>query len=240
MFRFKQFSINQDQCGMKISSVATVLGGLIEKQNAETILDIGTGTGLLSLMLAQRITAHITAIEIDTAAANQAKQNFLNSPWRNRLSLIEADILTLLPEKSQDAFPRSSFDLIVCNPPFFQKKVTSTNPQRNLARHTETLTPEALAQIGQALLADEGEYWLLIATETLGDYCAAFQSQGFFLTLQYDIKDNPKTDKTTCNILRFQKTVASTLPPISFYLRDSAHQHSPQVRALLKEYLIVF
>lgn len=107
---------------MKISSVATVLGSVAEVETAKSVLDIGTGTGLLSLMIAQRSEAQIIAVEIDTEAATQAKENFEGSPWTDRLSVVEADIVFLLEENKTEAFPVFPFECIVCNPPFFQQK----------------------------------------------------------------------------------------------------------------------
>lgn len=225
---------------MKIASVSTVFGAVIEAESARTILDIGTGTGLLSLMLAQRSQARIVAVEIDTEAAVQAKENFESSPWLDRISVVESDIAILMKENKTDLFPVFPFDCIVCNPPFFQKKHPSPHPQRNQARHTESLTPELLAETAKAWLTGEGTMWLLIAYETTPEYCSIMTQNDLFPVVRYEIKDNPSSTGISCSILQCSRFPVRDSPPVTIYLRDSANQHSPQVRMLLKEYLIIF
>ncbi|MDJ1494422.1 methyltransferase [Cytophagaceae bacterium DM2B3-1] len=155
-FQFKQFRINQDQCAMKVCTDSCVLGAYTAISTATRILDIGTGTGLLALMLAQRTDSPIDAVEIDEAATQQARENVKNSPWSHQIKVIQQDILqfsqtTLLP-----------YDLIVCNPPFFSNHLKRKHSTQNVAMHGEALQLPELAQVVSTLLASTGRFITLL------------------------------------------------------------------------------
>lgn len=155
-FKFKQFTIFQDQCAMKVCTDACIFGASIEVKDAKRILDIGTGTGLLSLMLAQRSEAEIVAVEIDENAFHQAKFNIEQSPWGSKISLFHTDIQTF--SKNSD----EKFDLVVSNPPFFQNHLKSYTNSKNKAKHNDTLTLEELASSINAVLSGNGEAIILL------------------------------------------------------------------------------
>lgn len=154
-FRFKQFEVAQSEGCMPVTTDACIFGATINLEKAKNILDIGTGTGLLSLMLAQRFTdGFFTAIDIDKESTRQADVNFKYSPWKNRLNTITADIRNWEPEITYDA--------IVCNPPFFDNQLPSESDEKRRARHTVTLNYETLINKIYTLLNNEGKCWLLI------------------------------------------------------------------------------
>ena len=154
-FRFKQFEVAQSKGCMPVTTDACIFGATIDLGNAKNILDIGTGTGLLSLMLAQRFPdGFFTAIDIDEESTRQANANFNNSPWKNRLNAMTADIRNREPEITYDA--------IVCNPPFFDNQLPSISDEKRRARHTVTLNYETLLKKIYSLLNNEGKCWLLI------------------------------------------------------------------------------
>lgn len=162
-FSFKQFTIQQDRCAMKVSTDACLFGAYIAELGRSrsvlprTILDIGTGTGLLSLMLAQKHPqAQITALELDEQAAIQAKENVFNSPWNERITVIRQDVLHW--NETED----SIFDLIICNPPFFNQHLLSEGEQRAMARHDNYLSLTHLNQIAEKHLTDQGMLALLL------------------------------------------------------------------------------
>ncbi|MGL5336395.1 MAG: tRNA1(Val) (adenine(37)-N6)-methyltransferase [Enterovibrio sp.] len=139
-FRFKQFVIEDTGCGMPVSTDAVLLGSWADANAPRTILDIGTGTGVLALMMAQRFsTAHITALEIDEGAWRCARQNAANSPWHTRLKILRQDARTWQTEQK--------FELIICNLPYFCTGERSLDPARAMARHTEALSHTDLLQI---------------------------------------------------------------------------------------------
>ena len=155
-FQFKQFRVDQGDCAMKVSTEACLFGAWIPTDGARRILDIGTGTGLLSLMLAQRSDAHVDAVELDELAANQAGDNFVKSNWSNRLNIFHQEIGSFVKGASH------TYDLIVSNPPFFKGSLKSEYEPRNLALHQSSgLDSKALVQVIDKLLTLDGRAYVL-------------------------------------------------------------------------------
>jgi len=132
-FACKQFRVDQDQCAMKVSTDAMILGAWTPLDQANYVADLGCGTGILSLMLAQRSRARITAIELDEAAGFQAARNFANSPWPHLFECVVADA------HHHAKLLEGQFDLVICNPPFFEGHVLSNDGRKNAARQLTTL-----------------------------------------------------------------------------------------------------
>ena len=132
-FTFKQFHINQDSCAMKVGTDGILLGAWADVKHCKNILDMGSGTGLLALMLAQRTkeNCQIRAVELDPIAAKQAQENINNSVWKNRIQLTQTDIQHFLQTTEQ------TFNLIVANPPYFEQGIACKNEERELARYTK-------------------------------------------------------------------------------------------------------
>jgi tRNA1Val (adenine37-N6)-methyltransferase len=157
-FNFKQFSVQQDLCSMKVGTDGVLLGSWTNTDNASRILDIGTGTGLIALMLAQRSNANITAVDAEANACEQAKINFDASPWTNRLQLVHSKI--------QDFHSDHLFDLIVSNPPYFSGYYSSENLSRDIARSADVLLPyEELISCAKKLLIANGRLSLILPAD---------------------------------------------------------------------------
>lgn len=158
-FRFKKFSIAQDRCAMKVGTDGVLLGAWADVANAENILDIGTGTGIIAIMLAQRTeNARIDAVEIDPEACSQAQYNIQKSPWPDRLRAIN-DAIQLYAETCD-----KSYDLIVSNPPFFSGGTFSDLQNRNLVRHTIKLPNGDLLSAARKLLTEKGKFCVILPT----------------------------------------------------------------------------
>ena len=164
-FDFKQFSVRQERCGMKVGTDGVLLGSWACNNAADlplSILDIGTGTGLIALFLAQRYpNSQITAIDIDPEAVSQARENFIASPFGNRLTAIESSLQELKTDKL--------FDAIVCNPPFFVDSLHCPDGKRTIARHAKTLTFAELARCSSQLLKEAGTLSVIIPSERKND-----------------------------------------------------------------------
>lgn len=154
-FQFKQFKVLQDKCAMKVCTDSCLFGAwILVNEQTTSILDIGTGTGLLSLMLAQKSKAKIDAIEINESAYLQATENFKNSAWSNKLSVFLGDVTTY-------QFP-IKYDLIVCNPPFYQNEMSSSAKEEKIAKHSLNLTlPHLLTSINNTL-NENGKFAILL------------------------------------------------------------------------------
>jgi len=158
VFQFKQFSVDQTGCAMKINTDGVLLGALTVAYEPKNILDIGTGTGVIALMLAQRfISAKIDAAEIDAIAAQTAGRNFENSPFASRLSVFPLGF-----EQYFQTHPEKKYDLIVSNPPFYLNSLTSPKEKKTLAKHTDDDFFEQLVTDVARQLSEDGLCWLVL------------------------------------------------------------------------------
>ncbi len=159
---------------MKVGTDSVLLGAWADITESRTVLDIGTGTGILALIAAQRNPeAQITAVEIDAAAAAQAEYNVKASPWKDRIRVINTDI------RSYDC--QGTFDAILCNPPYFTKSLHSPDASRNGARHDDTLSTDDLTGIADKLLTENGEMHLVLPADTFSTITGIVSRHGLQL-----------------------------------------------------------
>ena len=156
-FTFKQFHINHDRCAMKVGTDGILLGAWAPVEQARRVLDIGTGSGLIALMLAQRSRSdcHIDGVELDSDAVIQARENVAASPWADRVTITESAV---------QGYQAAPYDLIVSNPPYFVAGQSFSDPARAMARHTGALDSHALLAACDRLLAPNGEVALVLPT----------------------------------------------------------------------------
>lgn len=159
MFRFKQFTVKNELSAMKVGTDGVLLGAWADVAHSKHILDVGTGTGLIALMVAQRSFAAIDAIEIDSDAACEARENFINSPWAERLSVINGDFA------DSGTLAGRVYDTIISNPPYFVNSLNCPDEQRNKARHTSTLSYNVLIANIANLLATDGNVFLITPSD---------------------------------------------------------------------------
>lgn len=174
-FSFKQFTVHQDLCAMKVGTDGTLLGSWAQVPQAAStrVLDVGTGTGLIALMMAQRFPlALITAIDIDEGAVAQTRQNVALSPFGDRIEILHTQLQQLPLEHLYDA--------IVCNPPFFSDSLLCSDRQRTIARHSTTLTFSELTHIGSKLLTPHGELSVIIPFDYKNRFDTEAIIAGFF------------------------------------------------------------
>lgn len=186
-FTFKQFHVAHDRCGMKVGTDAVLLGAWTPVDSARRILDIGTGSGVIALMLAQRShpDTHIDAIEIDANASLQASENILASPWPDKV---------LVHHVSLQAYQSEPYDLIVSNPPYFGAGQSFSDPARATARHDGALSQHELLQSAARLLAPAGRLALVMPKEE-GERCCALAAQYGLHCLQIDrVRSTPSKE----------------------------------------------
>ncbi|MBP1640046.1 MAG: hypothetical protein H6Q17_1629 [Bacteroidetes bacterium] len=231
-FQFKQFTVWHDKCAMKVGTDGVLLGAWAGVEQAQSILDVGTGSGLIALMTAQRNpTATITAIDIEKSAVVQAKENFNRSPWANRL---------IARQTSLEEFALSenaTFDSIISNPPYFQQSLHSPDEKRTLARHSTHLTPEALLSHCAQLLSPNGAIHLIMPITEGNKLLAKMTDYHLFCVRQTFVCPIPNHDPKRILIslkLDFEPTRTSTLT-IETGIR---HQYSEDFIRLLQSFYL--
>ncbi|MFW0767501.1 tRNA(1)(Val) (adenine(37)-N(6))-methyltransferase TrmN [Trabulsiella odontotermitis] len=184
-FTFKQFFVAHDRCAMKVGTDGILLGAWAPIARVNRILDIGTGSGLLALMLAQRTDDHVAidAVELDDDAAAQAQENVAESPWSARVQVHHADIQQWLHQQTR------RYDLIVSNPPYYEQGVECATPQREQARYTTSLDHTALLNCAAEAITEEG-FFCLVLPESIGTaFTEKALSLGWNLRLRTDIAE---------------------------------------------------
>jgi tRNA1Val (adenine37-N6)-methyltransferase len=158
-FQFKQFTVNHDRCAMKVTTDSCVFGAWVagdmarEERKITTALDIGSGTGLLSLMIAQKNEVDIHAVEIDKEASLQSQENMAASPWKDRIQVVNEDVRLFRSV--------NKFECIVSNPPFYENELTSERKTKNIAHHSEELTLPELLKAIKMNLEEGGLFYLM-------------------------------------------------------------------------------
>lgn len=198
-FYFKQFTVHQDRCAMKIGTDGVLLGAWAEVSHAQQILDIGTGSGVIALMLAQRTeTARLHAVEVDADAYQQAFENVQATPWADRVRVFHAPIQDFAQTSSDQ------YDLIVSNPPFFSGGTFSASQDRNSVRHTIKLPHGDLLQAVRKLLSAEGSFCVVLPLIEGLRFSELAQDYHLFCTKMTEVR--PKADKPVERLLmQFQR-----------------------------------
>jgi tRNA1Val (adenine37-N6)-methyltransferase len=232
-FQFKQFSVSQDRCAMKIGTDGVLLGAWCPiDNNPYSVLDIGAGTGILSLMLAQRsIAEQIDALEIDEDAYEQCVENFENSPWGDRLFCYHAGLDEFVEE------PEDEYDLIVSNPPFYSEVYKTENEQRDLARFQDALPFEELVEAAHLLLSENGIFAVIIPfkeEEKIIDLCAEVELFPIKVTR---VKGTPTTEIKR-SLLAFKRYELSTLTADELVIETARNHYTGEYIELTKAFYL--
>ena len=212
---------------MNVGSDGVLLGAWASHPSPERILDIGAGSGLISLMLAQRFAqARITGIEIDTDAAQQAGENVAESEFSGRVNIIQSSL-----QNFQDA---EKFDLIVCNPPFFKVSSVSDSDSRNTARQTGKLSPEELLEKASMLLTDSGHFCMVFPAEV--DFTETAAGQGLFVQKKLLLKGN--VDAPLKRIFWQFGKESLELTEETLILESSRNVYTEEAKALLNNFYL--
>lgn len=234
MFHFKQFSVDQTGCAMKINTDGVLLGALAGTDKPESILDIGTGTGVIGLMLAQRFnTAQIDAVEIDGNAAQTAAANFAASPFAGRLKLYAASFEQFFKDN-----PGSKYNLIVSNPPFYINSLKSPGAGKQLAKHADDDLFGNMMSLIPAHLNDGGQLWLILPIDTAGLVKELAADNQLYLNEALNILSYP-TSAPHRQILVFGKN-QTKLQQSDFVIYDAPKQYSGQYRTALHNFFTIF
>ncbi len=233
MFKFKQFAVNQDRCAMKIGTDAVLLGAWCPiDNNPKSILDVGAGTGILALMLAQRTNAdQIDALEIDEEAYEQCVENFENSPWADKLFCYHA----ALDEFVDD--PEDEYDLIISNPPFYSEDFKTADEQRDLARFQDAMPFEDLIEAADLLLSENGTFAVVIPykeEERFIDLCAEYELYAVKATR---VKGSQKTPIVR-SLLAFKRYELSVLTADELVIEINRHEYTDDYINLTQDFYL--
>ncbi len=233
MFKFKQFSIEQDRCAMKIGTDGVLLGAWTPLENNPfSILDIGTGTGIIALMLTQRSAAQqIDALEIDEDAYEQATDNFENSPWNDRLFCFHASLDEFVEE------PEDEYDLIVSNPPFYSEDYKSDNDQRDLARFQDAMPFEDLIEAADLLLSENGIFSVIIPSKEEENFLALANEYELYPIKITRVKGTLTTEIKR-SLLAFSRNEITDFTVDELIIETARHQYTPEYIALTKDFYL--
>ena len=233
MFTFKQFAIEQDRCAMKIGTDGVLLGAWAPIDNYPfSILDIGTGTGIIALMLAQRSAAQqIDALEIDEAAYEQATDNFENSPWNDRLFCFHAGLDEFIEE------PEEEYDLIVSNPPFYSEDYKTENESRDLARFQDAMPFEQLLEAADLLLSEHGIFAVIIPFKEEENFIALANEFELYPLKITRVKGTPTTEIKR-SLLAFSRNETTDLPIDELVIETARHVYTQEYIGLTKDFYL--
>lgn len=231
-FRFKQFTVWHNQCAMKVGTDGVLLGAWAPVDNeVKQILDIGSGSGLIALMLAQRChTASVTAIDIDEGAFLQSTYNFGQSPWSNRLTALHCSL--------QDFKPQSAhFDLIVSNPPFFSKSLKNPDKSRTTARHNDSLALEVLIENAEKLLKVTGSIVLILPVSDSHKCVKLAERFGFCCNASVVIIPKPGVNPKRI-LLSFSRRVSETSSSELILETENRGEYTPEFKSLVRDFYL--
>jgi tRNA1Val (adenine37-N6)-methyltransferase len=232
-FEFKQFTINQSRCAMKVGTDAVLLGAWIQIEGAESILDIGTGTGVIALMMAQKSTAMITAIDIDASACEQSKENIGNSPWPDRIKVLNESL------QQFTIYNQHKFDLIVSNPPYFVDAYKSSEEARNQARHADQLPFNEFINCAKLLLHEKGKICIILPTRESIKFRELAAANQLYLTRIMHIKTTEYKDEKR-QMLQFELINKKLVDETLVIEQDERHNYSKEYKELTKDFYLSF
>jgi len=230
-FSFKQFTIYQDHCSLRVATDSCILGAWYaqKKLSADYILDIGSGTGLLTLMLAQKTSSIIHGIEIEPSCFSQLVENINQSPWPEKCFAKQGDVRS---------FPfTNQYDFIISNPPFFEGQLVAGDIKKDLAKHSTSLSLSELFNVVKKILNPQGSFGILLPYSRTEEATTSAAEFGLFCTEKLFIKQT--TGHTFFRtIMTFEKKNSGTSVQHEFPIRDEKNEYSPEFTTLLKEYYL--
>lgn len=227
IFHMKQFDLRQERSAMKTGTDGVLLGAWCRLPEEGTVLDIGTGTGLIALMTAQRSQCSITGIEIDPTTAEEATMNAASSPWSERVRILAGDAM-----KVAEGLPCP--DVIVSNPPFFKTTLRSPDARRSEARHGDTLTVDSLIELAAERLAPHGQLSLIAPADRLDDI--EMQAAMLRLNMQRICMVKSAAHKPAIRVMVQMGRDLTAIERSEMAIRDAAGEYTPEYRKLTNEF----
>ncbi|HKL32969.1 MAG TPA: methyltransferase [Tangfeifania sp.] len=230
-FQFKQFIVIQEKAAMKVGTDAVLLGAWTDVSCAGNILDVGTGTGIIALMLAQRSDAQITAIEIEKNAAEEAAENARNSKWAEKISVENTSFQEFAKASTQ------KFDCIVSNPPFFSNNIKSASRNLAMARHNDLLSLSDLVKGALKLLSENGKLSLIFPVETALKFADLAAKNSLYLVRQTEVSPTPK-NPTHRHLLEFSRKQLPLKNDVLNIRTDGGLDFSAEYKQLTRDFYL--
>lgn len=234
VFAFKQFNVNQDKCAMKVGTDAVLLGAWVQPKEEKFILDIGTGTGVIALMIAQKTTATIIGIDMDLSATQQAQENVDGSKFKNQIKIINNSLQDYI--KSTDL----KFQMIVSNPPFFEQSFKSHDEKRSNARHADVLPFEELLDGVTKLLDEAGKFCLILPTLEAEKFRKMAQKKGLYLSKLLRIKSRADKETDKRHLMQFECKPSEFSENTLVIEENERHSYTKDYREFTKDYYLNF
>ena len=231
-FQFKQFSVEDNQSAMKVGTDAVLLGSWVQLENEKTILDIGTGSGVIALMMAQKSKTQIDAIDFDKASILQAERNFQKSPWFSQLRAIHISLQNYIKSTAH------KYDLIVSNPPFFDQSLKSPIKEKNISKHTESLKFNELAQGIRQLLNPTGKAYLILPPVEASQFIDEARIEGLFCRKKLYII--PIEGKPINRWIFEISSFRTKLIEEELTIRDKNQNYTNEYKELTKDFYLIF
>jgi tRNA1Val (adenine37-N6)-methyltransferase len=233
-FAFKQFVIKQDKCAMKVSTDAVLLGAWVIPNGSLNILDIGTGTGVIALMLAQKTKAKIHAIDIDKSSYEQASINFQESIFRENISAEHSS----LQEFSKKA--THQFDLVVTNPPYFVDSLKNTDSNRSNARHADVLPYAELVEGVKTVMSKKGKFCLILPKNEAIKFRELAETKGLHLSKLLRVRTTLDKGEEKRHLMQFEFLPTEFKESTLVIEKDERHSYTEEYKALTKDYYLHF
>lgn len=233
-FQFKQFTVHQERAALKVSTDSCLFGAWVseevksKKLKVKNVLDIGAGTGLLMLMLAQKIDAFIDGVEIDQPSYEQVKENLNASPWKERLHLFLGDV--------KEVHFKKRYDLIISNPPFYEGDLKSSTTNRNIAMHDEGLKLDELLKVVDENLGDEGCFAALLPYHRADRFITDAEVYHLHMAKRTDVKQTVNHSFFRTMLLFVKNKVKPEKDSMS--VKDDKNGYTPEFIELLKDYYL--
>jgi tRNA1Val (adenine37-N6)-methyltransferase len=232
-FDFKKFTIRQERAAFKVGTDGVLLGACADLSGAKSILDIGTGTGLIAIMAAQRSPARITAIEPEEESYNQAVENVGACPWSARINLIKSDLVTF-----SGSFT-GKFDIIITNPPFFRDSLLNPDKVKSSTRHTYSLSSAEILEASSKALSDDGNLQLILPYEEATLFITEAGLRGFYCNTIIKVKPNPSGNVIRM-IMKFERIRKPVYEKFLTIETGTRHRYTEEYMEATKDFYLSF
>lgn len=233
-FVFKKFSLHQHKCAHKVGTDAVLIGSWAQVNEANSILDIGTGTGIIALMMAQKSHANIDAIDIEQGSFEQASENASHSIWAKRIKVYQSSLQDFANSTSK------KYDVIITNPPYFVDSSKAPDEERSRARHTDTLTFLDLIVGVKKILNDKGMFYIILPTKEAIDFKALAEKNNLHLVKLLRIKTKSTNQLEKRHIMLFKFVKGSFTEQILSIENEGRHNYTEEYKQLTGDFYLHF